>query len=285
MCGNTIPTRSHTTTPLSLYWRGMHGVSNEDTYLHPLNNNSSVLLTTKTYLRLSGRITGGIRSGWITLRDWVLSTPTPAHPPWNDPSKYSANQAQPPLHRWRMLPLPLAQMGHGLFCGFWVGRRRTNHRPCWTPMSNPPNSLWTARPDECAGWDNWMVALPLPKDPTAQAVDSDNSLNRRRGGLLTSWFTRWLQGFTLIFLFSKIMKTFIHHNAYWQVAPIYVASSYVLYVFGRVNYLKYVRGCACVLFCFHCVKPLVCFFASCGPCGWNKIIKNEIKKQKLKLKN
>jgi len=129
--------------------------------------------------------------------------------PWNGPSKYIANQAQPPLHRCRMLPLLLAQMGHGLFCGFCVGRRRTSHRPCWTPMSNPPNSLWTARPDECAGWDNWMVALPLPKDPTAQAVDSDNSLNRRRGGLLTSWFTRWLQGFTLFFLFSKIKKTFI----------------------------------------------------------------------------
>jgi len=64
-------------------------------------------------------------------------------PPWNDPSKNSVNQAQPPLHRCRMLPLLLAQMGHGLFCGFWVGRRRTNYRPCWTPMSNPPNSPWT----------------------------------------------------------------------------------------------------------------------------------------------
>jgi len=204
--------------------------------------------------------------------------------PWNGPSKYIANQAQPPLHRCRMLPLLLAQMGHGPFCGFWVGRRRTNHRPCWTPMSNPPNSLWTSRPDECAGWDNWMVALPLPKDPIAQAVDSDNLLNRRRSGLLTSWFARWLQGFTLIFSFSKIIKTFIHSNTYCQVASIYVTSSYVFYVLGRVNYLKYVRGCACVLLSFLCVKPRVSFFASCDPCGWNKIMKIKIKKQKFKFK-
>jgi len=60
-----------------------------------------------------------------------------------------------------------------------------------------------------------MVALPLPKDPTAQEVDSDKSLNRRRGGLLSSWFTMWLQGFTFIFfLFSNIKKSFIHYNGF-----------------------------------------------------------------------
>ena len=140
-----------------------------------------------------------------------------------------------------------------------------------------------ARPDDCVGWDNWMVALPLPKDPTAQEVDSDKSLNRRRGGLLSSWFTMWLQGFTFIFfLFSNIKKSFIHYNGFWQVVSIYVANIYVLYVLGRSHCLRYVRGCACVLFFFLCVKPLECFFASCWPCGWNEIIKIKIEIKKSK---
>jgi len=44
----------------------------------------TVHLTTTTYVRQSGRITNGIRSGWITLRDSVLSSPTlaPTLPEW-----------------------------------------------------------------------------------------------------------------------------------------------------------------------------------------------------------
>jgi len=41
-------------------------------------NKSSVHLPTTTEVRRTGRITNGRRSGWTTLRDSVLSSPTPA---------------------------------------------------------------------------------------------------------------------------------------------------------------------------------------------------------------
>jgi len=92
--------------------------------------------------------------------------PRNRHPsPWKGLSKHSKGQAQPPLRWCRLLPLLLAQMLYGLFCGFWTWHRRTNHQPCCPPMSNPPISPWTARPDDCVGWDTLMVAQPLPQDP------------------------------------------------------------------------------------------------------------------------
>ena len=50
-----------------------HRISNRDIHLYPPHNNSSVHLRT-TYVRRSGRITDGRRSGWRTLRDSVLSS-------------------------------------------------------------------------------------------------------------------------------------------------------------------------------------------------------------------
>jgi len=62
----------------------MHGGSNRDTHLYLPHNNSSVYLTTTTYVRLIGRITNRMRSGWTTLNVSALSSPTPAptHPEW-----------------------------------------------------------------------------------------------------------------------------------------------------------------------------------------------------------
>jgi len=53
------------------------------THLYPPHN-SSVYLTTITYVRRTGRITNGMRSGLSTLRDSVPSSPTPAptSPEW-----------------------------------------------------------------------------------------------------------------------------------------------------------------------------------------------------------
>ena len=60
------------------------------------------------------------------------------HPPlWNDPPKNSLGLTHPPPHQCRMFPL-LVQMGYGLFCGLWLWRRRTNHRPCCPPIHQPP---------------------------------------------------------------------------------------------------------------------------------------------------
>jgi len=125
----------------------MHGASNRDSHLYQPHNNVSVYLTTTTYVRRTGRITTGRRSGWTTLLDSVLSSPTSAHTPWNDPPKNSVSPAQPPPHLCRTLLLLLAQMGYGLLCGLKVCRRRTNRRPCCPPMSNPSTCPWTARPD------------------------------------------------------------------------------------------------------------------------------------------
>ena len=62
------------------------GVSNRDTHLHPRHNISSVHLAT-TYVRRSGRITNGMRSGRIPHF-------RPRHPPTrNDPRKKSLGPA------------------------------------------------------------------------------------------------------------------------------------------------------------------------------------------------
>ena len=57
----------------------MHYVSNRDTHLYPPHSNSSVHLTTTTYVQRSGPITDGMRSCcWTTLQDSVFSSPTAA---------------------------------------------------------------------------------------------------------------------------------------------------------------------------------------------------------------
>ena len=59
-----------------------HGALNRDTHLYPSHNNSSVPLTTTTYVRRSGRLTNGIWGGRTTPQDSVFSFPTtPASSP------------------------------------------------------------------------------------------------------------------------------------------------------------------------------------------------------------
>jgi len=50
-----------------------HDASNQDTHLYPLHNISSVHLTT-TYVRCSGRITNGMRSGQTIPQDSTFSS-------------------------------------------------------------------------------------------------------------------------------------------------------------------------------------------------------------------
>jgi len=54
-----------------------HGASNRDTHLYSPHNISSVHLTTTTYVRRSGRITNGMRSGRTTPHNPAFSSPTP----------------------------------------------------------------------------------------------------------------------------------------------------------------------------------------------------------------
>jgi len=57
---------------------GTHGASNQDTHLYPLHSNSSVYLTTTTYVRRSEEITNGMRSG--RTRHRIFNPDTSTHP-------------------------------------------------------------------------------------------------------------------------------------------------------------------------------------------------------------
>jgi len=80
---STLCHEAWTSAPLSAhpYIECRCTVLNRDTYLHPPHNNLSVHLTTTTYVRRSGRITDGMRSGRTTPQDSAISSPTPVpHP-------------------------------------------------------------------------------------------------------------------------------------------------------------------------------------------------------------
>ena len=122
----------------------MHGASNLDTHLCPPHSNSSVFLTTTTYVRRSGRIINGMPT---TPQDSAFNSRHRYPPSRNDVPKKSLGLAQPPSHRCRTFPPLFVQMGYGGLCSLWVWRRRTNRRPCCPPMSNPSTSSWTVWPD------------------------------------------------------------------------------------------------------------------------------------------
>ena len=98
-------------------------------------------------------ITNRMRSGWTTLRDSILPTPTlaPTFLEW-------LSQEQRESSFTASAPLLLAQMAYGLLCGLWVWCRRTNRWPCCPPMANPSTSSWNARPDGSERWDNRFAA-------------------------------------------------------------------------------------------------------------------------------
>ena len=63
------------------------------TCLYPPHDNSSVHLTTKTYVRHTRRITIGMWSGWTTPQAPPFSSPTPAPNTRNGPLKNSLGPA------------------------------------------------------------------------------------------------------------------------------------------------------------------------------------------------
>jgi len=139
---------------------GMHAVSYcHTTHLYLPHNNSSVQLTITTEVWHSGQITDGMRNGWTTPQDGVLSSSTQA-PTLLKAAKNSVGPAQQLLHQCQMFPLLLAQMGNGPLCSLWVWQKRTNRRPCCPLMFNPttsPSTAWHEVMDdetiECLPWD------------------------------------------------------------------------------------------------------------------------------------
>jgi len=73
-----------------------HGGSNRDTHFYPPHNNSSVFLTTTMYVRRSGQIINGTRSGQITPFQFQTSVHT--HPEWpSQEERESGSTASAPV--------------------------------------------------------------------------------------------------------------------------------------------------------------------------------------------
>ena len=98
------------------------------------------------------------------LRDCVLSSPTLAPTLPERPSQKQRESSLTASAPGRTLPLLLVQMRYGFLWSMWVWRRRTYRRPCCPPLSNPPTSSWTVRPDGSRRWDNRMAAQHMPRD-------------------------------------------------------------------------------------------------------------------------
>ena len=131
-------------------------------HLYLLHNSSVHLTTIPEARRFAGRITDRMRKRWRALRNSVLSSPT--HPPEITLPRTAWVQLNRLCTSARRFPFFFAQMGYGLLCGLWVWRRRSNHRTCCLPMSNPSPSPWIARPDGSGWWDNQLAAQHLSRD-------------------------------------------------------------------------------------------------------------------------
>ena len=138
-------------------------------------------LTTTTYVRRSGRIINGTRSGRTTPQNSALQFQTPMHTHLEWPSQEgpgSGSTASAPVSD---VSAPACTMGFSLLWGLWVWRR-TNRRPCRPPLSNPSIPQRTTRPDGSGRWDNRIAAQHLPRYPggLAEAKRRTRSNERRR---------------------------------------------------------------------------------------------------------
>jgi len=89
----------------------VHGASNRNTHLYPPHNNSSVHLTTTTYVGRARRITNGVGSGRIPYKTPHFHLRHRYPPPRNDPPKKSLGPTKPSPHRCWTFPLLFVQMG------------------------------------------------------------------------------------------------------------------------------------------------------------------------------
>ena len=129
---------------------GMHCISNRHTHLYPPLNNSSVHLTTTTYVQRSGRITGGMWSGWTTPRDSVLSSLTPASAllEWPCQEQHGSTTSAPVS----VAPAPACTNGVYLLL-----------RPVSVAQKNRPSTMSSSIVQsidlhmDCSAWRFWMM--------------------------------------------------------------------------------------------------------------------------------
>jgi len=121
-----------------------HGTSNQDTHLYPPHNNSLVYLTKTTYVRRSGRIINGMRSGRTIPQASALSSLTLTPTPGNDPPKKSLGSgltASAPvldishtcLYKWGMASSAACECG--------AEEQTVDHVVLQCPIHRPPSGL------------------------------------------------------------------------------------------------------------------------------------------------
>jgi len=98
----------------------MHGISYRDIHLYPLHTNSSLHLMATTDVQRSGRITDGMWSGWRTLQDSALSSPTSEPTLLESPCqawvrlnrlRTGVGRVRSCLHKWGMAPSAACECG------------------------------------------------------------------------------------------------------------------------------------------------------------------------------
>ena len=130
-------------------------VSARGTHLYPPHNISSVHLTTTTYVRRSGRITNGMRSGRIAPQDSAFSSPTPVPtlPEWH-------SQEEPESGLTTSAP---ESDVFALACtnGVWPPLR-----PVSVAQKNKPSTMLSSNvqsidlPKDCTTWRFWTMKPP-----------------------------------------------------------------------------------------------------------------------------
>ena len=120
-------------------------------------------LTTTTYVRRSGRITKGMRSGRTVPQDSGFSSPTLENTPPEWPSQEEPGSDLAASAPVSDVSAPVCTNG------VWLPLRHVSvaqkNKPS-TMSSNvqPSTSSWTAWPDGSRRWDNRMSAQHLPRD-------------------------------------------------------------------------------------------------------------------------
>jgi len=153
-----------------VHWVQLHDALNRDTHLHPLHNNSSVFLTTTTYVQRSGRIINGTRSGQTTPQDSALQFQTPVH---THPGMTLPRRAWVRLNRLltgvKRFHSCLYKWGMVSSAAYECGPEQTvNHVVFHCPIHRPPRTTW---PDGSGRWDNRRAAQHLPRYLGGLAVD------------------------------------------------------------------------------------------------------------------
>ena len=114
----------------------LHCASNRDTHLCPPHNNSSVFLTTTTYVRRSGRIINGKWSGRTTPQDsWVRLNRL----------RTGVGRFRSCLHKWGMASSEACECG---------AEQTVDHVVLHCPIQRPPYGLHglTVLDDETTEW-------------------------------------------------------------------------------------------------------------------------------------